>query len=160
MRRGLGYDRADVAVITNITADHLGDDEIDDIDELIHVKALVAEEIADGAALVLNADDPATATLADRAAVRRHDPVLSYSAWTRPVLSCARTGESGGLCYELADGQLTETERRGQAAAAERGRASRRVRRPGQRMSWPMPWRRWQPAAPSVSAARTSAARW
>ena len=59
VRRGLGYDRADVAVVTNITADHLGDDGIDDLDELIHVKALVAEEIRDGGSVVLNADDPA-----------------------------------------------------------------------------------------------------
>ncbi len=35
VRRGLGYDRADVAVVTNIAADHLGDDNIDDLDELI-----------------------------------------------------------------------------------------------------------------------------
>ena len=60
IRRGLGYDQADVAVVTNIAADHLGDDGIDDLDELIHVKALVAEEIRDGGSVVLNADDPAT----------------------------------------------------------------------------------------------------
>jgi cyanophycin synthetase len=45
VRRGLGYDQADVAVVTNITADHLGNDGIDTFDELVHVKALVAEEI-------------------------------------------------------------------------------------------------------------------
>ena len=49
VRRGLGYDRADVAVITNITTDHLGSDGIDTIDDLIGVKALVAEEILRGA---------------------------------------------------------------------------------------------------------------
>ena len=48
IRRGLGYDRADVAVITNITADHLGADGIDDLGQLAGVKALIAEEIADG----------------------------------------------------------------------------------------------------------------
>ena len=45
IRRGLGYDKADVAVITNIGTDHLGDDGIDDLDELINVKALIAEEL-------------------------------------------------------------------------------------------------------------------
>ncbi len=35
LRQGLGYDMADVAVITNITADHLGTDGVDDLDELI-----------------------------------------------------------------------------------------------------------------------------
>ena len=50
LRRGLGYDRADVAVITNISADHLGDDGIDELDELVSVKALIAEEIRRAAA--------------------------------------------------------------------------------------------------------------
>ena len=45
IRRGLGYDRADVAVITNIADDHLGTDGVDDLDDLIGVKALIAEEI-------------------------------------------------------------------------------------------------------------------
>ena len=79
VRRGLGYDRADVAVVTNITADHLGGDGIDDLDDLIHVKALVAEEIRDGGTVVLNADDPRPPQLADRPAVRAPQP-------GRPVL--------------------------------------------------------------------------
>ena len=45
VRRGLGYDRADVAVITNITDDHLGMDDIDTVEDLVEIKALVAEEI-------------------------------------------------------------------------------------------------------------------
>src|ERR1019366_6234519 len=78
IRGGLGYDKADVAVITNITADHLGSDGIDDLDELIGVKALVAEQIRNGGTVVLNADDPVTAALADRPAVRRHGPDIRY----------------------------------------------------------------------------------
>ena len=110
VRRGLGYDRADVAVITNITADHLGDDGVDDLAELVHVKALVAEQIGDGGCVVLNADDPATAALADRPAVRRHGPAIRFFGLdpANPVM--ARHRESGGLCYEVRDGQLTETE--------------------------------------------------
>jgi cyanophycin synthetase len=110
VRRGLGYDVADVAVVTNITADHLGDDGIDDMNELIHVKALVAEAIRDGGSVVLNADDQATAALADRPAVRRHAPVIRFFSLTpgNPVLDQHR--RSGGLCYEIIDGQLTETE--------------------------------------------------
>ncbi|HET9516328.1 MAG TPA: Mur ligase family protein, partial [Actinoplanes sp.] len=38
VRRGLGYDRTDVAVITNITGDHVGQDGIDSIEDLAHVK--------------------------------------------------------------------------------------------------------------------------
>jgi cyanophycin synthetase len=110
IRRGLGYDLADVAVVTNISADHLGDDNVDDMDELVHVKALVAEEIRDGGSLVLNADDPATAALAERSAVRRHSPVVRFFSLApgNPVID--RHRREGGLCYEIIDGQLTETE--------------------------------------------------
>jgi cyanophycin synthetase len=110
VRRGLGYDQADVAVVTNISADHLGDDGIDDLDELIHVKALVAEEIRDGASVVLNADDPATAALAERAAVRAHAPVVRFFSLTAGNPLLARHKAAGGACYEVLDGHLTETE--------------------------------------------------
>jgi cyanophycin synthetase len=110
VRRGLGYDQADVAVVTNITADHLGDDGIDDMDELIHVKALVAEEIRDGGSVVLNADDPATAALADRSAVRVHAPVIRFFSTQAGNPVIMRHKAAGGLCYEVIDGQLTETE--------------------------------------------------
>jgi cyanophycin synthetase len=116
IRRGLGYDLADVAVVTNISADHLGDDGIDDMDELIHVKALVAEEIRDGGSVVLNADDPATAALAERSALRRHSPVVRFFSLTpgNPVIE--RHRREGGMCYEIIDGQLTETEGSGRRA--------------------------------------------
>ena len=110
VRRGLGYDQADIAVVTNISADHLGDDGVDDLGELVHVKALVAEEIRTGGSVVLNADDPATAALADRRAVRARAPVIRLFGLTpgNPVIDQHRA--AGGLCYEVIDGQLTETE--------------------------------------------------
>jgi cyanophycin synthetase len=70
LRRGLGYDRTDVGVVTNITADHLGQDGLDSIEDLAHVKALVAERVRDGGTLVLNADDPWVRSLVDRPRVR------------------------------------------------------------------------------------------
>ena len=110
VRRGLGYDQADVAVVTNITADHLGDDGVDDMDELVHVKALVAEEIRDGGSVVLNADDATVAAFADRPAVRRHAPVVRLFGLDPASPAMQRHRDSGGLCYEVTDGQLTETE--------------------------------------------------
>jgi cyanophycin synthetase len=110
IRGGLGYDQADVAVVTNITADHLGADGIDDLDELIHVKALVAEEIRDGGSLVLNADDAPTAELAERTAVRAHDPVIRFFTQQADNPLAERHKRAGGLCYEICDGELTEIE--------------------------------------------------
>jgi cyanophycin synthetase len=109
VRRGLGYDRADVAVITNITADHLGTDGIDDLDDLTEVKALVAEAIQPGGTLVLNADDSRAAGLATRPAVRARNPVVRYFSLDgrNPVALAHRM--SGGMTCELRDGMLVET---------------------------------------------------
>lgn len=57
IRKGLAYDLADVAVITNITEDHLGCDGIEDMEDLCMVKSLVAEAVKEDGFVVLNADD-------------------------------------------------------------------------------------------------------
>ena len=57
LRRGLPIDRADVAVVTNISADHFGEYGIDDLDGLADTKLTVARLVATGGWLVLNADD-------------------------------------------------------------------------------------------------------
>ncbi|USX17400.1 cyanophycin synthetase [Oxalobacteraceae bacterium OTU3CAMAD1] len=55
LKRGLAFDRCDVAVLLNISDDHLGLDGIDNIDDLARVKAVVAR--AASCAVVLNAED-------------------------------------------------------------------------------------------------------
>jgi cyanophycin synthetase len=110
IRRGLGYDKADVAVITNISADHLGVDGVNDLEELVHVKALLAEEIQVGGTIVLNADDPATVALADRPAVRQAAPVIRYFSLRPGNLVVERHKKAGGISCEIRDGQLTEIE--------------------------------------------------
>lgn len=67
VRRGLGYDMADVGVITNISDDHLGLDGINSLEELAYVKALVIEAVRPDGNAVLNADDPMTGYLLKRA---------------------------------------------------------------------------------------------
>jgi len=57
LRRGLGVDRADVALITNIAEDHLGDFGSRSLDELLHVKWIVSRAVESNGLLVLNADD-------------------------------------------------------------------------------------------------------
>jgi cyanophycin synthetase len=108
IRGGLGYDQADIAVVTNITADHLGADGVDDLDELIHVKALVAEEVRPGGSVVLNADDPAAAGLAQRPAVRTSHPDIRLFTLRADNPVAEQHKRAGGLCYEVHDGQLVE----------------------------------------------------
>jgi cyanophycin synthetase len=58
LREGLGYDRNDVAVVTNVAADHLGMRGIDTVEQLADVKAVVVEAVPRDGFAVLNADDP------------------------------------------------------------------------------------------------------
>ena len=57
LRRGLGVDRADAALITNISEDHLGDFGSRDLDELLAVKWIVSRAVEADGCLILNADD-------------------------------------------------------------------------------------------------------
>ena len=66
IRRGLAYDLADVAVITNITEDHLGCDGVKDMEDLCYVKSLVAEAVKNDGYVVINADDKYSKTIIDR----------------------------------------------------------------------------------------------
>ncbi len=66
IKKGLAYDLADVAVITNITEDHLGLDGIDTLEELASVKALVGEAVKNEGYVVLNADDSMSRTIVNR----------------------------------------------------------------------------------------------
>jgi cyanophycin synthetase len=58
LRAGLGFDRCDVAVVTNISADHLGLQGIDTLQDLARVKAVVPAATFRDGFVVLNADDP------------------------------------------------------------------------------------------------------
>lgn len=66
IRNGLAYDLADVAVITNITEDHIGIDGIEDMKELSKVKALVGEAVKKDGYVVINADDEWSIKILDR----------------------------------------------------------------------------------------------
>jgi cyanophycin synthetase len=57
VRSGLGYDWSDISVMTNIQADHIGQDGIESIDDIVRIKRLVAERVREGGTLILNADD-------------------------------------------------------------------------------------------------------
>ncbi len=57
LRRGLGVQQADAALITNISEDHLGDFGSHTVPELLDVKWIVSRAVRDSGKLVLNADD-------------------------------------------------------------------------------------------------------
>ncbi|MDR2903193.1 MAG: cyanophycin synthetase [Clostridiales bacterium] len=75
LREGLGYDLADVGVITNITEDHLGAGGIDTVEDMAHVKSLVVEAVKPGGHAVLNAEDGMTDAILKKI---KTTPILFY----------------------------------------------------------------------------------
>jgi cyanophycin synthetase len=63
LREGLGYDRNDVAVVTNVTGDHLGLGGIDTLRQLADVKGVLVEAVPRTGTAILNADDPNVARM-------------------------------------------------------------------------------------------------
>jgi cyanophycin synthetase len=57
LRSGLSFDRCNISIITNVTEDHLGLKGINSLEEMAHVKAVVAESTMHEGTAVLNADD-------------------------------------------------------------------------------------------------------
>lgn len=57
LRAGLGFHNCDVAVVTNVAADHLGLQGIDTIEKLARVKGVVPQTVFPEGYAILNADD-------------------------------------------------------------------------------------------------------
>jgi cyanophycin synthetase len=66
LRRGLAVSRADVAVVTNVSADHFGEYGIDSLQDIAEVKLAVARVLRPGGALVLNGADEVLMAAAQR----------------------------------------------------------------------------------------------
>ncbi|MFB2772075.1 cyanophycin synthetase [Pelatocladus sp. BLCC-F211] len=66
LRSGLAFEASNVGVVLNVAADHLGIGDIDTIDQLAHLKSVVAEAVYPDGYAVLNADDPRVAAIAER----------------------------------------------------------------------------------------------
>jgi cyanophycin synthetase len=75
LKRGLAFDQCDVAIVTNISGDHLGLDGVDTVEQLARVKAVVAE--AASRAVVLNAED--THCVAMKRLLRPEVEVIHFS---------------------------------------------------------------------------------
>jgi cyanophycin synthetase len=63
IRRGLGFEESDIAVITNITPDHLGEGGINTLEDLARLKSTLVETVKPTGYAVLNADDELVLTL-------------------------------------------------------------------------------------------------
>ncbi|MEW6705080.1 MAG: cyanophycin synthetase [Pseudomonadota bacterium] len=108
LKRGLCYDRSDVAVVLNISADHLGQDGIETLDQLAQVKAVVADTAR--RALVLNAEDVRCVAMAQQA--REGVEVIFFALQPQhPVVLQHLAG--GGRAVVLRDGEIVLAQRGG-----------------------------------------------
>jgi cyanophycin synthetase len=94
VRGGLAYDKANVAVITNIAMDHIGQDGVDTIEDLIRIKSLVAECVHRDGVVVLNADNEPALNLSAR--LQSEVVLFSMHAGNKAVLQHLA---QGGTAY-------------------------------------------------------------
>jgi cyanophycin synthetase len=80
LRRGLAVARADVALITNVSADHLADEGVDDVGDIAQVKLSVAHAVAGHGTLVLNGADD---VLMQKAMQSRHATAARWALFAR-----------------------------------------------------------------------------
>ncbi|RYP87503.1 Mur ligase [Nocardioides guangzhouensis] len=100
--KGIGLTRNDVSVVTNVSADHLGLQGIDTVDQLAEVKGVVPRITRPGGWAVLNADDPRVYAM--RTTIKAQPWVFSRdpdSPAIREVLS------SGGRATTVIDGWVS-----------------------------------------------------
>jgi len=105
LRRGLGVETADCALINNIAEDHLGDFGSQSLHELLDIKWVVSRAVETDGRLILNADDT---LLVEKA---RHYPgtIVWFSLVSDNPVVVAHLA-TGGLAFFLVDGELVRQE--------------------------------------------------
>jgi cyanophycin synthetase len=66
LRAGLGFNEADVGIVLNVSADHLGLRGINTLEQLADVKSVIPAVVKREGAAILNADDPLVLAMRDR----------------------------------------------------------------------------------------------
>ena len=105
LRRGLAVRRADVALITNVSADHLGESGIDSVADIAALKLVLAHAVAGAGWLVLNGADE---TLLRAAVQLPHAVAVTWALFARDadasIPSVLR--QRGGSTCGARDGRL------------------------------------------------------
>lgn len=106
LREGLGFDRCNVAVVTNVgMGDHLGLNYISTVEDLAIVKRVIVENVAPDGMAVLNAADPYVAAMAENCP----GSVTFFAAdGNHPVLATHRAQGGRAVFVEAGDIVLAE----------------------------------------------------
>lgn len=108
VRRGLGYDWSDISVMTNIGPDHIGQDGIESIEDLVNIKSLIAERVREGGTLILNADDHHLARLMENPRVSKFEKRVVYFSLHENSPLIDLSTRAGDTAYFLRDGLIIE----------------------------------------------------
>ncbi len=100
--KGMGVTTNDVSVVTNVSADHLGLQGIDTLDQLAEVKAIITTVTKPDGWVVLNGEDPRVWAMRTRSRARPWAFALDPSA---PALRQAV--DAGGRAITVVDGDVT-----------------------------------------------------
>lgn len=114
LRRGLAVTHAAAAVVTRVTADHLGEYGIHDLRALGEVKLVVARVVTSGGRVVLNADDRTLVALAATVGA----PITWFSLDAGNPTVAAHVAAGGEACV-LRDDTLTYVSPAGETALGE-----------------------------------------
>jgi cyanophycin synthetase len=107
-RRGLGYDWSDISVFTNISEDHIGQDDIHSVDDLVNIKALLAERVRPGGTLIINADDQNCLRVLEREKVKNSLKSIVYFSLDGDNPIIRKHISDGGTAYFPENGQIIE----------------------------------------------------
>jgi len=104
LRGGLAYDWSDVGIVLNVRPDHLGQDGLETLDDIVWVKSLVAERVREGGTLILNADDPASVQMKDLPNVRKLSRnIFLYSRFPNQKDFQEHISKGGSGCWTDSD---------------------------------------------------------
>lgn len=105
LRRGLGVDKADAALITNISEDHLGDFGSRNLDELLSIKWVVSHAVRESGRLILNAEDHRLVNQS-----QAYDGELIWFSLDPANETVTSHIASGGIAFVLDGGELLKIE--------------------------------------------------
>ncbi|MFW6142259.1 MAG: cyanophycin synthetase [Candidatus Saliniplasma sp.] len=100
VKRGLGYDKCSVGVITNIREDHIGSDGIQDIEDIFWIKSIVTESVDPRGYSVINAKD----VYAERLMRRARGRIVLFSTERNELID--EHIEKKGITFLYEDGGL------------------------------------------------------
>ena len=102
LRAGLGFHSCDIGIVTNIAADHLGLKDINTLDDLARVKAVVAESVMPEGYAILNADDDLVYKMHENLSCK-----VAYFSMDTNNPRVKKHCDAGGLAAIIEDGWFT-----------------------------------------------------